>query len=80
LIDLFYDDDAYVFARQQATETVIIAINRAGQEKKVTAPVGSIGVRDGSELRALIGSGSPVRVTNGEATFIIPGRTAVAYK
>jgi glycosidase len=80
LIDLFYDDDAYVFARQKAAETLIIAINRAGQEKKVTAPIGSIGVRDGSELRALIGKGEPARVAAGQATFIVPGRTAVAYK
>ena len=80
LIDLFYDDDAYVFARQDATETVIIAINRAGQEKKITAPVDSIGVRNGSVLRALMGIGAPVRVANGEATFILPAKTAGAYK
>ncbi len=80
LIDLFYDDDAYVFARQKGAETVIIAINRSGQEKKATAPVGSIGLRDGSELRALIGKGEPARVASGEATFIIPGRAAIAYK
>ena len=80
LIDLFYDDEAYVFARQTAAETVIIAINRASQEKKITAPVGSVGMRDGSELRALIGRGAPVRVINGQVTFIFPGRTAVAYK
>ncbi len=29
LIDLFYDDETYVFARQLGNETVIIAFNRA---------------------------------------------------
>ena len=80
LIDLFYDDDAYVFTRQRDSETVIIAINRGAQEKKVTTPVSSIGLRDGSELRALIGGGSPARVTNGQVTFFLPSKSAVAYR
>ena len=50
LIDLFYDDDAYVFARQDRSETVIIAINRSKKEKKVTIPAGAIGLKDGAEL------------------------------
>ena len=31
LIDLFYDDETYVFARQHKNETVIIALNRQDQ-------------------------------------------------
>ena len=38
LIDLFYDDDAYVFARQDKTETVIVAFNREAKTKEVTIP------------------------------------------
>ena len=34
LIDLFYDDDTYAFARQDGSETVIVAINRAAQAKQ----------------------------------------------
>src|SRR5258708_7306240 len=34
LIDLFYDDDAYAFARQDKTETVIITINRSLKDKE----------------------------------------------
>jgi neopullulanase len=80
LIDLFYDDDSYVFARQDQSETAIIAINRAAQEKNVTIPVGSIGLKDRSELIALIGSArGPVRVMNGQAQLTLPTKTAVAF-
>jgi glycosidase len=79
LIDLFCDDDAYVFARQDRSETVIIAFNRAGQERKLTLPAASIGLKDGGELVGLIGTASRARVEQGQATLIIPQRTAVAY-
>jgi len=79
LIDLYYDDDAYVFARQDKAETVIIAINRADREKKATVPAAAIGLRDGAEFTSLIGTTSGARVTNGQATLSIPPRTAVAY-
>jgi len=80
LIDLFYDDDVYVFARQDGAETVIIAINRAEKEKKVTVPAHAIGLRDGAELSSLIGTIGSSRIANGQATLTLPARTAVAYK
>jgi glycosidase len=79
LIDLFYDDDAYVFARQDSKETIIIAINRATQEKKVVLPAGAIGLKDGAELTSLIGSAAGARVVNGQAVLTVPARSAVAY-
>ena len=75
-----YDDDTYVFARQDKTETVIIAINRANKEKKISVPVGSIGSRDGAELTSLIGPVFGARVANGHAGLTIAARTAVGYK
>ncbi len=80
LIDLFYDDDTYVFARQYATETVIVAFNRQNQQKQVTVPAGSIGLRDGVMLKSLIGPVASSRVTNGEATLNLPPQSAVAFK
>jgi neopullulanase len=80
LIDLFYDDDTYVFARRDENETVIVAFNREAKEKKVIIPVGAIGLRDGTELASLIGAVATVRVAKGEATLTLPGKTAVAYK
>jgi len=80
LIDLFYDDDAYVFARQDGAETVIIAFNRGDKEKKVDIPVGTIGLRDGAQLSSLIGAAVSARVAKGQATLSIPPKTGVAYQ
>jgi len=80
LIDLFYDDDSYAFARQDKEETLIIAINRASQERKLTVPAGSIGVRDGSKLSVLIGKVAEGHVVNGQAVLVVPAKTAVAFK
>ena len=79
MIDLYYDDDAYVFARQDLNETVIIAINRAEKEKKVTVPAGAIGLKDGAQMSALIGGTADSHVARGQATLTVPARTAVAY-
>ena len=80
LIDLFYDDDAYVFARQDKDETVIIAINRAEKERKVDIPADTIGVRDGRELSSLIGAGASSRVNNRMATISVPSKSVTAYE
>jgi len=79
LIDLFYDDDAYVFARQDKSEAVIIAFNRGAHEKKITVPVVTISVRDGSQLVSLRGASAGNRVANGNATLLLPPRSAVAF-
>jgi glycosidase len=79
LVDLFYDDDAYVFARQDTRETVIVAFNRAGKEKKVTLPAGPIGLKDGAELSPLIGASAGARVANGSATLTLPKSSAAMF-
>jgi len=71
LIDLFFDDDTYVFARQLGQETIIVAINRDNRVKQVSIPVGTI------RLKALIGDVS-ARVVNGEASLVLPAQSAVA--
>jgi len=80
LIDLFYDDNAYVFARKDQNETVVIAFNRNNSERQIQIPVRSIGIRDGSELKSLIGSGSAQKVAAGQMTLTVPARTAVALR
>ncbi|HEY0763390.1 MAG TPA: alpha-amylase family glycosyl hydrolase [Pyrinomonadaceae bacterium] len=77
LIDLFFDDDAYVFARQIDRETIVIAINRENKAKQVTIPVGSIGLKDGVMLKELIGNVRG-RVVNGEAVLTLPAQSAIA--
>jgi hypothetical protein len=79
LIDLFYDDETYVFARQHASETVIVALNRQNQPRQVSVPAGTIGLRDGVMLKALIGVETRGRVVNGEATIVIPPQTVTAF-
>lgn len=80
LIDLFYDDNNYVFARQDDKETIVIAINRSAQGGKIKIPAASIGLRDRAELVPLFGDAELVPVWKGEAMLIVPSRTAVAYK
>jgi glycosidase len=79
LIDLFYDDDSYAFARQDKSETVIIAFNRGTQEKRITIPAGAINVRDGSELVPIVGAAVKTQVMDGSATLLLPSRSAVAF-
>jgi neopullulanase len=79
LIDLYYDDNSYVFGRQNRKETVIVAFNRTAQERKIVVPVGSIGVRDGSELVPLTRTLLNTRVADGYATLLMPPRSAVAF-
>ena len=77
LIDLFFDDETYVFARQLEKETIVVAINRENKVKQVIIPVGTIGLKDGVTLKALIG-GVSGRVVNGEATLMLPANSAIA--
>lgn len=79
LIDLFYDDESYVFARQLGAETIVVCVNRENREKRVSVPVGSIGVRDGVVLRSLIGRDSRGQVSNGEVTLSLPPQSVVAF-
>jgi len=79
LIDLFVDDETYVFARQLGAETVIVALNREKKSKDISVPVGSIGVKDGVTLQSLIGDGASGRVVNGEARLTLAPQTAIAF-
>ena len=79
LIDLFYDDDSYAFARQDQIETVIIAFNRGAQERKITVPVGAIGLRDNSQAVGTIGSNEIATIAKGTVTLTLPPKTATAY-
>lgn len=65
LIDLVYDENVYVFARQDSNETVIIAINRQDKQREVELPFKSI--------LPLIGKISGPKLT-------LPPNSAVAFK
>jgi neopullulanase len=80
LIDLVFDDESYIFARQDNSETLIIALNRENQTKRVTVPAGTIGLKDGATLKSVIGVEVTSRVANGEVTLNLPAQTAIAFK
>ena len=68
LIDLIYDDNVYVFARRDSSETVVIAINRQNKEQEVTLPF--------KALTPLVGK---IRELRG-ANITLPPNSAVAFK
>lgn len=72
LIDLIYDDNVYVFARQDDTETVVIGINRQDKDQEVTIPFKS--------LAPLLGATSNIPVSSGETRVTLPSNSAVAFK
>jgi len=80
LIDLYEGDDAYVFARQNFIETIVIAFNRSNDEQKIKVPLRSIHIPDGVDLRVVLGSSQTARVVGGQATLTIPARTAIAFR
>ena len=80
LIDLYDDDDAYVFARQNNIETIVVGFNRLNEERKIKVPIRSIGIRDGADLKVVLGRSQTARVVDGQATLTIPARTAVAFR
>lgn len=75
LVDLFYDDEAYVYARQDQRETVIVALNRSSVEKRINLPLTVLGSRV-AHLVQLIGNRARVSA-NGEIT--VPAQTAAAF-
>jgi glycosidase len=75
LINLFSDNESFVFARQVSGDTVIVAFNREPKEEQVTVSLARLG---GRSVNVLLGAPTAVRVVKDKTTFTIPARTAVA--
>ena len=73
LIDLHYDENVYVFAREDSTETVIIAINRQDKEQEVTVPFTGVMPLFG-KIRFKIS------VPLGDTTLTLPANSVLALK
>ncbi|HEY0006156.1 MAG TPA: alpha-amylase family glycosyl hydrolase [Pyrinomonadaceae bacterium] len=80
LIDLAYDEDLYAFARSDASETVIIAINRAATPAQLSIKARLLNLADGARLSPLLGAQGNRPFVNGAATVSVPPRTALAYR
>ncbi|HEX8068666.1 MAG TPA: alpha-amylase family glycosyl hydrolase [Pyrinomonadaceae bacterium] len=80
LVELAFDDDAYAYARRDASETVIVALNRAAAPKTLTVPAAFLTLPDGARLTPLTGAGTQTTVAAGQISVVAPARAAVAYK
>ncbi|HEV7858565.1 MAG TPA: alpha-amylase family glycosyl hydrolase [Pyrinomonadaceae bacterium] len=80
LIDLAYDDDAYVYARRSETEILVIAVNRAATQKRISFDARMIDGSDGMRLFTLLGERESVPVLKGKVTLVLPPKTVVAYE
>jgi glycosidase len=79
LVDLFYDKDAYVFARQDSTECVIVAFNRGDKSIQIDVQPASLGLKQ-AVVKALFGEGTATRGSDGKTILTVPPKTAVAFK
>jgi len=77
LTDLYFDDDAYVFSRHNQEQTLVIAINRSSQTRKLT--MDASGFPDGTTLAPLLGQSQPATVRANKIELEIPSLTAVPY-
>jgi len=79
LIDLFFDDDVYVYARQHESETVIVALNRSDREREISLPTSAVGAGETLFLEPLV-AGARVSSVAGRFTLNLPRMTAVAFQ
>jgi glycosidase len=80
LIDLYYDDDIYAYARQDERETIVIVINRGKSEKKIPISATASGMRNGQRLEPLYGVQTGKVVVNGAVNLDAPAAMVAAYK
>ena len=78
-LDLFSDDDAYVYARRSDGEIVVIAINRAAQPKQLQIPAPMLETTNDAQLSPLLGAKDRVGEVNGAFALTVPAKSAVAY-
>ena len=80
LVDLFFDDDSYAYARRDDAETVVVAINRAAAPKEITFPASYLDARDGSRLEPLLAAKDRPAFAAGSVKIDVPAKSAVAYR
>jgi glycosidase len=80
LLDLYFDEDAYAYARRDAGETVVVALNRAAAPKELTIPAAYLDLRDGARLEPLLVAKDRPAVGGGSLKLTVPAKSAVFYK
>jgi glycosidase len=80
LVDLSFDGDSYAYARRDADETVVVAVNRAAAPKEITFPASYLDARDGARLEPLLAAKDSPAAAAGAFRLNIPAKAAVFYK
>jgi glycosidase len=80
LIDLAFDEDSYAYARRDADETIVVAINRAAAPKEISFPASYLDASDGTRLEPLLAAKDTPAVASGTLKLNVPARSAVFYK
>jgi glycosidase len=80
LLDLHFDEDSYAYARRDASETVVVALNRAASPKELTLPASYLDAREGARLEPLLGATDRPAVAAGSLKLTVPARSAVFYR
>jgi glycosidase len=80
-IDLFYDNDVYVFARKFGDETFVIAFNNSSEPKRgLELSADAISATDGSRLQPEAGIPIVSKVENGKFSIFINKKSVAAYE
>ena len=85
-IDVRYDEDRYVFARQLGTETIIVIVNRANQSGYISFDVKQLGFIVKNVVCRPNGGSSAVpitdqdRSTDGTIELVLPPHTVFSYE
>jgi glycosidase len=79
LIDVFADNEVYIFARRDEHETLVFAFNRSSPEKTIVMPAALLNLNNSSELIPVLGSQHRGIVANENLRLTLPASTAVAY-
>ena len=80
LLDLYFDEDSYAYARRDTDETVVVAINRAAAPKEISFPASYLDAREGSRLEPLLTAKDSPTVASGTLKLNVPAKSAVFYK
>lgn len=80
MVDLHFDEDSYAYARRDARETVVVALNRSSAPKVMNVPASYLNARDGARLEPLLGAMDRPAFAAGSLKLTVPARSAVFYK
>ena len=79
-VDLYVDENQYVFARVTAGASVLVVFNNAAKEASFQVPLAGSRIADGVTLEDQLGNSPGVQTRNGRAEVRIAARTAAIYR